>query len=113
MLRCGEGAEASINDAIAVWTPWLIFNDLTNDSSTVRYRFENMPAPDAEWWWSSEDPESVLFAYADTRFTRQLARAGSGSLHMEFIRGSSARSGESAEFVVDGATEVLQDLDCW
>ena len=94
MLRCGEGATASINDAIAVWTPWLIFNDLSYDSSTVRYRFENMPAPDAEWWWSSEDPESVLFAYADTRFARQLARAGSGSLHMEFIPGSSARSGE-------------------
>ena len=112
-LRCSTTASSS-NDSIIVWTPFLIFNDYTYDSSTVRYRFDRMAAPFTEHsWWSSEESESWLFAPDDTSFAKHLGRNESGTLFMEFIPGSTVGNVESAEFVVDGASEVLQALDCW
>ena len=113
LLSCSTTASSS-NDSILVWTPFLIFNDYTYDSSTVRYRFDGMAAPFTEHsWWSSEEPESLLFAPEDTSFAKHLGRAGSGRLYMEFIPGSTVGNVESAEFIVDGASEVLRALDCW
>ena len=112
-LRCSTTASSS-NDSIFVWTPFLILNDYTYDSSTVRYRFDGMAAPFTEHsWWSSEDFESWLFAPEDTSFAEHLARAESGTLHMEFIPGSTVGNVESAVFAIDGASDVLQALDCW
>lgn len=112
-LVCSTTGSSS-NDFISISTPFLIFNDYNYDSSTVRYRFENMTAPFTERsWWSSEDVESWLFAPEDTSFAGHLGRAGSGRLYMEFVPGSTVGNVESAEFVVDGASEVLQALDCW
>jgi len=112
-LVCSTTGSSS-NNFISVSTPFLIFNDYNYDSSTVRYRFENMTAPFTEpSWWSSEDVESWLFAPEDTSFAQHLGRAGSGRLYMEFIPGSTVGNVESDEFVVDGASEVLRALDCW
>ncbi len=112
-LVCSTTGSLS-NDYISVSTPFLIFNDYNYDSSTVRYRFEDMTAPFTEQsWWSSEDVESWLFAPEDTSFAEHLGRAGSGRLYMEFIPGSTVGDVESAEFIVDGASEVLRALDCW
>ncbi len=73
-----------------------------------------MTAPFTERsWWSSEDVESWLFASDDTSFAEHLGRAGSGCLYMEFIPGSPVGSVESAEFIVDGTSDVLRALDCW
>ena len=98
-----------------MWTPFLIFNDYVYDSSTVRYRFEGMASPVAERsWWSSEDAVgSWLIAPAGTAFAGHLRRAGSGRLYMQFIPGSTVGSVESAEFIVNGASDVLEALDCW
>ena len=113
VLRCSTTGSPS-NDSILVWTPFLIFNDHNYANSTVRYRFEDMTVPFSEpSWWSSEEAESVLFAPDDTSFAEHLGRAGSGRLFMEFIPGSPVGSVESAEFMVDGATDVLRALDCW
>ena len=113
ILRCSTTASSS-NDSSFVWTPFLIFNDYTYDSSTVRYRFDGMAAPFTEHsWWSSEEPESLLFAPEDTSFAKHLGRASSGRRYMEFIPGSTVGNVESAEFIVDGASEVLRALDCW
>ena len=113
ILRCGTTASSS-NNSIFLWTPFLMFNDYTYDSSTVRYRFDGMATPFTEHsWWSTEESESLLFAPDDTSFAERLGRAGSGRLYMEFIPGSTVGNVESAEFVVDGASEVLQALDCW
>lgn len=113
ILRCGTTGTLSL-DSLFVWTPFLIFNDYDYASSTVRYRFEGMAVPFTESsWWSSEEPNSVLFAPEDTSFAEHLARAASGRLYMEFIPGSTVGNSESAEFIVDGAADVLRALDCW
>lgn len=114
ILRCSTTGASSL-DSVFVWTPFMILNDHHYDSSTVRYRFENMTTPVTEQsWWSSEEFESGLFAPEDTSFAEHLGRAGSGRLYMEFIPGSPwQESAESAEFIVDGVADVLLALDCW
>lgn len=114
ILRCSTTGTSSL-DSIFIWTPFLILNDLNYDSSTVRYRFENMTAAITERsWWSSQESESWLFAPEGTSFAEHLGRAGSGRLYMEFIPGSPwERGAESAEFIVNGAVDVLRALNCW
>lgn len=114
ILRCSTTGTSSL-DSLFVWTPFLILNDLNYDSSTVRYRFENMTAAVTERsWWSSQESDSWLFAPEGTSFAEHLGRAGSGRLYMEFIPGSPWEGGvESAEFIVDGTADVLRALNCW
>ena len=112
VLRCGISNDA--NDAVFFATDWLIQSDIGDEGDViVEYRFAEMADLTAEWWWSDEEFESVVWAYTSTtEFVTDLRNAGTGTLWARIWDGFSEEA-YSMRFEIDGASGVLINLDCW
>lgn len=113
VIRCGTRG-ASGNDAAFVITPFFIFNDFTDDRSTVKWRIAPaMSTPVTENdWWSDEDSDSALWASEQSSLASRLAATQTGTLYLTIIPGSTVGNAESMEFNVTGAATVLSSLSC-
>ena len=111
LLRCGVANP--VFDAIFIGTDWLIQSDIGDEGDViVEYRFAHMTSPTAEWWWSDEELESVVFAYTETtQFIEHFRTARSASLWVRIWDGFSEES-NTARFEIDGAPAVLSNLSC-
>lgn len=110
-LRCG--VSNVVFDAVFIGTDWLIQSDIGDEGDViVEYRFAHMTSPTAEWWWSNEEFESIVFAYGETtQFVEHLRTAKTGSLWVRIWDGFSEES-NTARFQIDGAQAVLSNLNC-
>ena len=111
IVRCGISTPGYDSVFIIVMNR-LILGDADSEV-IVDYRFSNMESPVSEWWWSSEDIDSAIFAEeATTEFAARMRSAATGSL---WVRIQDWINGEiySIRFEIDGAVAVLDDLDCW
>ena len=96
-------------------TSLLIFNDFDNGASSLVYRLSGWESPETDLytWWSDEEPDSALFAGADSDFVpRVLEAASGGTLFVDYVPGSDFGDGGSAEFALDGITAVRDALAC-
>lgn len=112
VVRCGISDSA--NDGIFLITDWLIQSDIGDEGDVVvQYRTTEMASATAEWWWSDEDLNSVIFAYGDTtEFITRMMEAGAGSLWVRIWDGF-AEEAHDMRFEIDGIEPVLNDLRCW
>ena len=107
-LRCG--VSNSTWNSIFVWTDWQIRGP--DGDVIVEYQFENMEKPANEWWWSTTTTESTVFSSWPVHFASLLRNAATGSLWVT-IWDHFSNDSYSMRFEIDGAVNVLDDLECW